>query len=178
VSAEPDGTPKAGRRPKGSDSMARAACRALGYLGDSRALPVMMQLYRDGFTPSVVAEAWLGFGVLALDPIVDMIDADPTLAKRSALAAPLAHMPLDFVVSRLLARLTGPSPAQAQPTDGDDERVPNRAIAYLKLCTDHPKARIELARQLLDPSAWSATWGKTAAGKRLLTTARKLVPTG
>ncbi|MCX4246534.1 HEAT repeat domain-containing protein [Paraliomyxa miuraensis] len=171
----------AARRNKQGESMARAACRALGYLGDSRALPVMMQLYRDGFTPSVVAEAWLGFGVLALGPILDMVDADPAFAKRSALAAPLAHMPLEFLVPRLLARLAGQpmAPAGSDPLgdatlDLDDEGVAVRANAYLKLCTDHPKARIELARRLLE----QPTGGKGTAGKRLLTAARKLVPSG
>lgn len=155
---------KGSRRDKQGDSMARAACRALGYLGDSRALPAMMELYLQGFTPSVVAEAWLGFGVLALDPIAALVDGDPALAKRSALAAPLAHMPLDFVVTRLLSRLG--------PLDLDDETVAIRATAYLKLCTDHPKARVELARRLLA----QPTGQKSAVGRRLLTSARKLVP--
>jgi HEAT repeat protein len=153
-----------------AESMARAACRALGYLGDSRTLPVMMQIYREGFTPSVVAEAWLGFGVLALDPIAGMIDADPSLAKRSALASPLAHMPLEFLVPRLLARLAASSAAP----DLDDVNVAARAIAYLKLCTDHPKARTELARRLLaEPSGMNSK-----AGKHLRATLQKLLPPG
>lgn len=150
------------------ESMARAACRALGYLGDSRTLPVLVELYRKGFTPSVVAEAWLGFGVLALDPIADMIDADPALTKRSALAAPLAHMPLEWLVPRLLARLAA---GRATP-DLEDDTVVLRAIGYLKLCTDNPKARTELARRLLPVAATSTS----AAGKRLRTTLQKLLP--
>jgi HEAT repeat protein len=160
----------------GDDGMARAACRALGYLGDSRTLPVLMELYREGFTPSVVAEAWLGFGVLALDPIADMIDADPALTKRSALAAPLAHMPLEWLVPRLHERLAAgraaPSPAPHPAPNVDDEATVARAIAYLRLCTDHPKARTELARRLL-PAALAST---SAAGKRLRATVQKLLP--
>lgn len=153
-----------------SESMARAACRALGYLGDSRTLPVLMELYREGFTPSVVAEAWLGFGVLALDPIADMVDADPALTKRSALAGPLAHMPLEWLVPRLLARLA----AGRATLSLDDDGVAVRAIGYLKLCTDNPKARTELARRLLA----EATASTSAGGKRLRTTLHKLLPSG
>jgi HEAT repeat protein len=154
-------------RGKGNESMARAACRALGYLGDSRTLPVLLELYREGFTPSVVADAWLGFGVLALDPIAGMIDADPSLTKRSALAAPMAHMPLEWLVARLWARLAA---GRATP-DLDDEQVAARAIAYLKLCTDNPKARSELARRL---HAHLGA-GTSPAGKRLRSTLQKLV---
>jgi hypothetical protein len=158
-------------RDKGNEGMARAACRALGYLGDSRTLPVLMELYREGFTPSVVAEAWLGFGVLALDPIADMIDSDPAWTKRSVLAAPLAHMPLEWLVPQLQARLAA---GRATP-DLDDEKVAARAIAYLKLCHDNPKARTELARRL-HANAMTGMTGMTskaskaskgAAGKRL-----------
>lgn len=155
-------------RDKGNESMARAACRALGYLGDSRTLPVLLELYREGFTPSVVAEAWLGFGVLALDPIADMIDTDPALTKRSALAAPLAHMPVEWLVPRLWGRLAA---GRATP-DLDDERVAARAITYLKLCHDNPKARTELARRLHAEVGGS----RSAAGKRLRTTLQKLLP--
>jgi HEAT repeats len=158
------GPPKMAR-----ESMARAACRALGYLGDSRTLPAMIQIYREGFTPSVVAEAWLGFGVLALDPIADLIDAEPELAKRSALASPLAHMPIEFLVPRLRARL---ATAGGGPPELDDPAVVARALAYLKLCTDHPKARTELARTLLA----EPTGTKSKAGLRLRASLTKLVP--
>lgn len=154
-------------RDKGNESMARAACRALGYLGDSRTLPVLMELYRDGFTPSVVSEAWLGFGVLALAPIADMIDADSALTKRSALAAPLAHMPIEWLVPQLMTRLAA---GRASP-DLDDEHVAARAIAYLKLCHDNPKARTELARRLHANVGSS----KSGAGKRLRGVLQKLL---
>lgn len=153
---------------RASDSMARAACRALGYLGDSRTLPVLMALYREGFTPSVVSEAWLGFGVLALDPIADLIDAEPAMTKRSALAAPLAHMPLEWLVPRLWGRLAA---GRAAP-DLDDEAVTARAIAYLKLCHDNPKARTELARRLHAEVGGS----NSAAAKRLRAMVQKLLP--
>jgi hypothetical protein len=152
----------------GDESMARAACRALGCLGDSRTLPTLMALYREGFTPSVVSEAWLGFGVLVLDPIADMIDAEPALTKRSALAAPLAHLPLEWIVPRLYDRLAA---GCAEPRLHDEAAV-TRASGYLKLCTDHPKARTELARRLL-PAAAASTG---AAGRRLHKALQKLLP--
>lgn len=155
-------------RGTGNESMARAACRALGYLGDSRTLPALMELYREGFNPSVVAEAWLGFGVLALHPIADMIDTDPALTKRSALAAPLAHMPVEWLVPRLLGRLAA---GRATP-DLDDQTVVARAIAYLKLCHDNPKARTELARRLHAAAVGSTS----AASKRLRAMVQKLLP--
>lgn len=155
-------------RDEGNESMARTACRALGRLGDSRALPVMMAIYREGFTPSVVAEAWLGFGVLALDPILEMIDADPALSKRSALAAPLAHMPREWLVDRLVTRLR----AGKEVIDLDDEVIAARVPAYLRLCADAPEARTAVARAVLD----AHTGGKAGPGKKALTAARKLVP--
>lgn len=157
-------------RSPGNEGMARAACRGIGYLGDSRTLPALMDLYRAGGTPSVVAEAWLGFGVLALDPIADMIDIDPALAKRSALAAPLAHMPTDWLASRLWARLLAD---RATPDLGDDAVVA-RAIAYLDLCADNPKARTALARRMLDDVGQAAP--TCAASKRLLSKLNKLRP--
>ncbi len=153
---------------KAAKSMAHAACRALGYLGDSRALPVVIEAYLDGFTPSIIAEAWLGFGALALEPIVTMIDEQPALAKRSALAAPLAQMPLAFVVDHLWGRLAGD--ADAVPLD--DDGVAERAIAYVKLCTDHPKARLDLARRIAE----GHTGGTTKIAKRALTTMKRLLP--
>lgn len=154
-------------RTRGSE-MASTACRALGRLGDSRALPVMTELYLEGFTPSVVAEAWLGFGVLALDPILDMVDANLDLSKRSALAAPLEHMPREHLVERLATRLR----AGKDAIDLDDEATAKRVTAYLRLCKDNPKGRVDLARAVLE----GHTGGTKGAGRKTLTAARKLVP--
>ncbi|MEM9452890.1 MAG: HEAT repeat domain-containing protein [Myxococcota bacterium] len=158
------------RRGPKDKSMAHTACRALGHLGDSRALPTMTELYLEGFTASVIADAWLRFGVLALDPIASMLDADPNLARRSALAAPLVHMPAPFVVDRLLARLRGAPRGSEQTIDLDDEAVARRAAAYLKLCTDNREARAALAQGLIE----GHSGGATGAGKRVLASANKL----
>jgi len=139
-------------------SMAHAACRALGSLGDSRALPALMGAYLEGFTPSVMADAWLRFGAMMLEPLVVLVDAQPDLTKRSALAAPLAHMPQAWLVDQLHDRLRG----GASTVDLDDEAVAHRVVAYLRLCTDHPTARRELARRIHEDHRG----GTTKAGKR------------
>jgi hypothetical protein len=97
-----------------------------------------------------------------------MIDADPSLAKRSALAAPLVHMPVPFIVDHLAGRLQG----DGETIDLDDDAVAIRANAYLKLCTDNREARVALAARILDDH----TGGHKGKGKRMLANARKLVP--
>jgi hypothetical protein len=77
-------------------------------------------------------------------------------------------MPLEWLVPRLVDRLAA---GRATP-DLDDEAVAARAIGYLKLCTDHPKARTELARRLHGELETC----KSATAKRLRATVQKLLP--
>ncbi len=106
------------RHEPAGDAGARMAARALGLLGDVRGLDELLAAYAEAWKPVIVAEALCAFGPAALEPILDLLEARPELARRKAALAAIRDMPPDLLAATMLERL---------------ERSPGAGKLYLKL---------------------------------------------
>ena len=82
----------------------RMAARALGMLGDVRGLDELLAAYAEAWKPAIVSEALRGFGPAALDPLLDLLESRPELARRKAALDAIRHMPPDHLNAVLAAR--------------------------------------------------------------------------
>ncbi len=64
------------------DAAAKVAARALGQLGDYRALGPLLDAYANGWHPNVCIEAIAGLGSAATGALVEFMETRPELAKR------------------------------------------------------------------------------------------------
>ena len=102
---------------------------ALGRLGDVRGLRELLAAWREGYKPAVVAEALRAMGPAAVEPLIDLVEAEPALADRKASSrSVLEQLPDQELAAALVARL-----ADA----GLDARVRRRARAS----TSKPRRR-------------------------------------
>ncbi|HEU5057140.1 MAG TPA: hypothetical protein VFU21_11470 [Kofleriaceae bacterium] len=93
------------RHQPAGDAGARLAARALGLLGDVRGLDELLAAYAEAWKPGIVAEALRGFGPAALEPILDLLESRPELARRKAALAAIHEMPPDLLAASVRARL-------------------------------------------------------------------------
>lgn len=75
------------------DAAARVAIRALGNLGDARALTELLAALGEGYQTASVTTALRAFGVAARAPLLAAMQANPELAKSRAARALLADLP-------------------------------------------------------------------------------------
>ncbi|WP_438016323.1 HEAT repeat domain-containing protein [Sorangium sp. So ce315] len=118
-----------------SPSQAKIGAYALGYLGDVRGLSELLSAYAEGYQPGIVAEAIRAFGPVALDPLVDLIEARPEIAKRAAALGALKVMG-DALATCLCERV------EARRGDAD---LAAKAQLYLKLADLLPHRKPEVA---------------------------------
>jgi hypothetical protein len=135
------------------EARALVAAKALGMLGDVRGLRELLVAYAEGYKPGVIAEALRAMGPVALDPLLDLIEAQPHLAERKAALTVLKDLSdLDLATS-LVDRVR----AQAKSTSFGE-----KAALYLKLAvgSSHPHSRREVGDAVLaaiaDPDAHKA----------------------
>lgn len=121
---------------------AKGAIAALSYLGDVRAVPDMLTALIEKWAGPVPAEALLGMGVPALDPILTIVTSRPELAQRESLQYFVLRISWSPQTSRLLRRRLNQF---LDAPDGAD-----RATALLKLTSACDEGLCEsLAQQVL-----------------------------
>jgi HEAT repeat protein len=117
------------------------AARALGYLGDVRGVDELLAAYAEDFQPRVMVDAIRALGVVAIAPLIALIEARPALAERRTALDVLAEMPDRDLAATLIARL------EQKPRDA---AFPDVASLYLKLAAVHPDCRRAVAKAILD----------------------------
>jgi hypothetical protein len=85
---------------------ARTAAYALGYLGDVRAVDALVAAYEAGWLPDVIAEALGALGGAALPLLVETIEGNPELMKRSTARRVFDQLAADVLEPVLVARIT------------------------------------------------------------------------
>ncbi len=120
---------------------AKVAAVALGYLGDVRGLNELLYAYADGYKPGIVAEAIRSFGAVALAPLLDLIEAQPDIAKRTAALATLQALDDQDLAAALVERLHA---RKGQPDLGQ------RAELYVRLADVHLYTRRKVAQAVID----------------------------
>jgi hypothetical protein len=120
---------------------AKIAADALGQLGDVRGLRELLAAYREGYKPAVIAEALRAMGPVAIEPLIELIEAQPELAERQTSRSVLEQLPVQELSTTLTARLAG---KVGTPEFGDV------AALYLKLAAVHPDCRRAVGQVVLD----------------------------
>jgi hypothetical protein len=141
-----------------NDRDAKIAADALGRLGDVRGLHELLAAYAEGYKPPVIAEALRAMGPVAIDPLVDLLEAQPALADRQATRSVLEQIPDQDLSATLIARLA----AKAGTTAYSEA-----AMLYLKLAAVHPASRRAVGQAVLDGTR------DPEADKALIKAARK-----
>ena len=101
------------RHEPAGDAGAKLAARALGILGDVRGLDELLAAYAEAWKPGIVAEALRSFGPAALEPMLDLLEAHPELARRKPAREAIQWMPPDDLADVMIARLhRSPAPAK------------------------------------------------------------------
>jgi hypothetical protein len=121
---------------------ARTAARALGILGDARGVDQLLAACAEGWKPAIVGEALRAAGMPALEPMLELLETRPELARRKAAADIARALPPGDVVAAMAARL------RARP-------AADLARLYFKLLAGEPRAeaRRRLAGELLHLAA-------------------------
>jgi HEAT repeat protein len=128
-------------RRSAADREAKIAASALGTLGDARGLRELLAAFAEGYKPAVIAEALRALGPVAVDPLLDRVEAQPKLADRRAALSVLEQLPDREIAAALAARVR----ARAG-SPGFDEA----ASLYLKLAQVHPFSRRAVAEAIVD----------------------------
>jgi hypothetical protein len=84
---------------------AKVGAHALGQLGDVRGAGALLGALARGFSPSVVREALALLGPWVLGPLLDLVSAQPELAKRASVASLVKTFPADHSVGTIAAWL-------------------------------------------------------------------------
>jgi HEAT repeat protein len=130
---------------------AKIAADALGQLGDVRGLRELLAAYAEGYKPAVVAEALRAMGPVAIEPLIELIEAQPQIAERRAALSVLEQLPDQELAATLTARLAEKAETAA---------FADAAALYLKLAGVHPDCRRAVGKAVLeairDPDAHKA----------------------
>lgn len=130
-------------RERGADpSRAKAGAAALGVLGDARGVDELLRALQEGFSTPTIAAALARTGAVALDPLIDLLEQDPTLADRKASRAPFASAPAAEVVAILDARIRQRAPSASDPFAA--------ASLYLSLARERPEVARAVASVVLE----------------------------
>ena len=129
---------------------ARTAAYALGYLGDVRAVDALVAAYEAGWLPDVIAEALAVLAGAALPQLLDTVERNPDLLKRSTARRVFEQLAAELLEPALAARIT----ELAQAADF----VP-RAGVLLDVVKDRPELSRGLGAHILRvrPDLRSAT---------------------
>jgi len=83
--------------------LAKVGAHAIGYLGDLRGAGAMLAALARGFSPSVVSEALKLLGPWVLGPLLDLMEINPELAKRTAVSSLVRTFPQDHSAATISA---------------------------------------------------------------------------
>ena len=127
---------------RGADEeQAKVATQALGLLGDVRGLNELLAAYADGYKPGMVVDAIRRFGPVALEPLVELVEQRPEVARRQAALDTLRALDdkelADCLVNRLNARKGAPD-------------LPEKAQVCLKLSEVHTYTKRKVADTIID----------------------------
>jgi HEAT repeat protein len=133
----------------GDEGETRIAVAALGWLGDARAIEPLLSAALRGLKPVLATEALARAPALALEPLLDRLEAEPTLARRKSLVGLASGLPAPVVLSSLrhridrapLAELGARSSAYLAVGDAADVSAQVAATLLERLGqSDHPAA--------------------------------------
>jgi HEAT repeat protein len=136
------------------EQQAKVAVQALGRLGDVRGLNELLSAYADGHKPGLVAHAIRAFGPVALEPLIDLIEARPEVVKRQAALETLRALDdkelSDCLVKRIAARQGAAD-------------LPEKAHLYLKVAEVHTYTKRQVAQAIVDALGKEQTPGALSA---------------
>ncbi len=84
---------------------AKTAAYALGYLGDVRGLEQLINAYETGWQPAIVAEAIAAIGPAALASLLDLVERNPSLLKRTTATTVFDSLRGDVLLPALVDRV-------------------------------------------------------------------------
>jgi len=123
------------------ESQAKVAAQALGLLGDVRGLNELLAAYADGYKPGMVVEAIRAFGPVALEPLVELVEVRPEIAKRQAALDTLRALDDKELAECLLGRL--------KAREGAPD-LAEKAQVYLKVADVHVYTKRQVAHAVLE----------------------------
>jgi HEAT repeat protein len=134
---------------------AKIAADALGQLGDARGLRELLAAYAEGYKPAVVAEALRAMGPVAIEPLLELIEAEPAIADRRAALSVLAELPDHDLAATLVARLRDRAGAHdggsaPKPPAPGSATFAELAALYLKLAGVHPDCRRAVGKAVIE----------------------------
>jgi hypothetical protein len=83
---------------------AKTAAYALGYLGDIRGIEALLAAYRAAWMPDVVAEAIAAVGEAAVPQLIELIEANPGILKRTTARSVIEELRSEALLAALLER--------------------------------------------------------------------------
>jgi hypothetical protein len=143
------------------DTLAKAAARALGQIGDVRGTSALATAVLEGWKPAVTVEALQQSGLAALYSLMELALREPELAKRQSALTVIKALPAAAVESMLVEELAArrATPAWAEA-----------ATVLLRLAGACEAVQQSIARQLLAEPA-----GESRAEKLLRKAAHSVV---
>lgn len=112
---------------------ARTAAYALGYLGDVRGIQALLAAYQAAWLPEAVSESIAAIGTAAVPYLIELIEVNPGLLKRTTARAVIEELRNDALLAALLDR--------AEVIAREPDLVP-RATALVEMV----KHRADIAR--------------------------------
>ncbi len=82
------------------------AAYALGYLGDVRGIDALVEAYAATWRPDVVAESIAALGPAAIPLLIEVIETQPSLLKRTTARTVIESLPLDALQQALVDRVS------------------------------------------------------------------------
>lgn len=77
---------------------ARIGAYAIGFLGDVRGAGALLGALARGFSPAIIGESLQALGPWVLGPLLDLIEIQPELAKRSSVTSLVQTFPIDATI--------------------------------------------------------------------------------
>jgi len=148
-----------GRKKRPADAF--LAIRALGHMGDVRALPALLDAFVEDFDTQLVAQALRHLGPAALEALLGRVETSPEIVERWSTNSVFTDIPDQELADAIVARL------RARPKDAS---FPDTASVYLKVAAVHPHAKRVVAKAILGmiPEAESGAAVERAVRKSLL----------
>jgi HEAT repeat protein len=84
---------------------AKTAAYALGYLGDVRGIDALVTAYEATWLPEVVSEALMAIGPAAIPFLIEVIERNPDLLRRTTARAVLDQLRAEALLPALLDRV-------------------------------------------------------------------------
>jgi HEAT repeat protein len=129
-----------------NEGLAKVAAHALGHLGDIRGAEELLAAYREGWKPPIVSAALKAIGASAIEPLVDLLEARPEIAKKRAALSVLEVLPEDALAFLLIGRIEAIKTGGGELASASAEKLE----LYLKLASVHEGSRTGVARRIIE----------------------------